>query len=221
MNRMDNLSQNKIETHIFSPVAFIDPNLYYNSILNRSILENEQFNYEITNNDINDLNKKESKKNNNTIEISLISLLNAISEYNESKSNSEKIEKSNESELINETKDIKENIGIMDLLTQKIKRNQKYCDACPHHNAPHYAKGMCSNCYHSKGREKKPWNCPHSKKFHYALGLCQNCYQMRYMKKQNDEGGKINTGSELIEISNDSNSFEKKGKKKTGRHSKK
>ena len=43
---------------------------------------------------------------------------------------------------------------------------------------------MCSNCYHSKGRIKKPWNCPHTNKTHYALGLCQNCYQMNYIKKQ-------------------------------------
>ena len=43
---------------------------------------------------------------------------------------------------------------------------------------------MCSNCYHSKGRNKKPWNCPHLSKSHYALGVCQNCYQMDYIKKQ-------------------------------------
>ncbi len=52
-----------------------------------------------------------------------------------------------------------------------------------HTSAPHYAKGMCSNCYHSKGRSKKPWNCVHVNKAHYALGLCQNCYQMAYIKK--------------------------------------
>ena len=45
---------------------------------------------------------------------------------------------------------------------------------------------MCSNCYHSKGRIKKPWNCPHINKSHYALGLCQNCYQIAYIKKQSD-----------------------------------
>jgi len=44
---------------------------------------------------------------------------------------------------------------------------------------------MCSNCYHSKGRKKKPWNCSHITKAHYALGVCQNCYQMNYIKKQN------------------------------------
>ena len=48
----------------------------------------------------------------------------------------------------------------------------------------HYAKGMCSNCYHSKGRIKKPWKCPHINKTHYALSVCQNCYQMNYIKKQ-------------------------------------
>ena len=114
----------------------------------------------------------------------------------------------------------------MELLTQKTKRNQKYCDACPHHNAPHYAKGMCSNCYHSRGRQKKPWNCPHSNKFHYALGLCQNCYQMGYRKKIGDDGCKIqensggNTNENIVEESI-ANTGQKKVKKGPGRHAKK
>ncbi len=64
------------------------------------------------------------------------------------------------------------------LVGKKKKRNSKLCENCPHSSAPHYAKGMCSNCYHSKGRSKKPWNCVHVNKVHYALGLCQNCYQI-------------------------------------------
>ena len=70
-----------------------------------------------------------------------------------------------------------------DILNKKKKRTIKICNNCPHKYAIHYAKGMCSNCYHSKGRIKKPWNCPHTNKTHYALGLCQNCYQMAYIKK--------------------------------------
>ena len=70
------------------------------------------------------------------------------------------------------------------ILGKKKKRITKICTECPHKFAVHYAKGMCSNCYHSRGRSKKPWNCPHVNKTHYALGLCQNCYQMNYIKKQ-------------------------------------
>ena len=76
------------------------------------------------------------------------------------------------------------------LLNKKKKRNGKLCTNCPHKFSPHYAKGMCSNCYHSKGRIKKPWNCPHVNKAHYALGLCQNCYQIEYIKKQSEIHGK-------------------------------
>ena len=72
------------------------------------------------------------------------------------------------------------------LLGKKKKRVEKLCTNCPHVYSRHYAKGMCSNCYHSKGRIKKPWNCPHVNKSHYALGLCQNCYQIAYIKKQSD-----------------------------------
>ena len=181
---------------------------------------NNAFNSQIPSKEIN--KKTKTQKKMKTIEISLISLLNAISEFNESNINSEKTEKSDE--LIKE-----ENLNIMELLTQKTKRNIKYCNACPHHNAPHYAKGMCSNCYHSRGRQKKPWNCPHSNKFHYALGLCQNCYQMRYMKKINDDGNQIkeNSGEDNLEIieeepnGNNEDIKDKKGKKGPGRHSKK
>jgi hypothetical protein len=39
---------------------------------------------------------------------------------------------------------------------------------------------MCSNCYHSKGRDKKAWNCPHQEEVLYARGMCQKCYQTTY-----------------------------------------
>lgn len=73
------------------------------------------------------------------------------------------------------------------LLGRKKKRSTKLCTACPHKFAVHYAKNMCSNCYHAKGRSKRPWNCVHVNKAHYALGLCQNCYQMNYIKKQSGQ----------------------------------
>ena len=209
---MDAIPQPQNPSQIYPQVAFIDPNLYYTPLFQKNIVP--------YNNQINSEEKvNKTPKKINTIEISLISLLKAISEFNESNINSEKTEKSDE---LNK----EENINIMELLTQKTKRIQKYCNACPHHNAPHYAKGMCSNCYHSRGRQKKPWNCPHSNKFHYALGLCQNCYQMRYMKKVNDDGskGQENTGENNLEENGDiiqeEMPKEKKAKKGPGRHSK-
>ena len=66
---------------------------------------------------------------------------------------------------------------------------------------------MCSNCYHSKGRSKKPWNCSHINKPHYALGLCQNCYQMNYIKKQSECDNKKFISSvnqkNLLDLNND------------------
>ena len=92
------------------------------------------------------------------------------------------------------------------LIGKKKKRNEKLCTKCPHINEPHYAKGMCSNCYHSKGRSKKPWNCSHINKSHYALGLCQNCYQIQYIKKQNIEN-KIVKDENNVNTIKDNNSI--------------
>ncbi len=91
-----------------------------------------------------------------------------------------------------------------DLLQKKRKKSTKVIDNCPHTNLPHYAKGMCSNCYHTRGRNKAPWNCPHKDKFHYALGLCQNCYQFKYIKR----GGKPEENKENKEKQNEQNSLE-------------
>ena len=57
--------------------------------------------------------------------------------------------------------------------------------SCGHEDKSHYAKGMCSNCYHKYGRTKKPWNCTHDKL--YAGGMCQNCYINKYNKKRREE----------------------------------
>ena len=78
------------------------------------------------------------------------------------------------------------------ILGKKKKRATKMCTACPHKYAIHYAKNMCSNCYHIKGRSKKPWNCSHVNKSHYALGLCQNCYQMNYIRKHFESENSFN-----------------------------
>ena len=235
---MDKLSPPVPEEQIFTPFTLMNPNLYYNSFINPNLLLTEQSpNYSNNNSNSKISNKPQISKNktkkNTSVEISLISLLNAISDVNSQKINTKKQtpqkENSNKNESFSsESEKQGDSYTMMELLTQKTKRNQKYCNACPHHNAPHYAKGMCSNCYHSRGRKKKPWNCPHTNKFHYALGLCQNCYQMRYMKKQNDDGGKIGYPNIYLEdLSNNSlnnnknDSGIKRGKTGYYRHSRK
>ena len=208
MNRTEKISKQGNNQQIFTPISLVEPNLYYNPLMNENLLLNEQSSNNTKNNKNLNLsqpkNSKKNKKNKNSIEISLISLLNAISdlstkELNTNTNSKKDISIKNDS-FSSDSEKQGDSYAVMELLTQKTKRNQKYCNACPHHNAPHYAKGMCSNCYHSRGRKKKPWNCPHGNKFHYALGLCQNCYQMRYMKKQNDDGIKIIQTSSNLDL---------------------
>ena len=248
MNRMDKLSTPGKDDQIFTPLNIMNPSIYYNPLLNQNILLRDQ------SSSISQTNKKfnspqpQISKNNPPIEISLISLLNAISDLKSKNANidiniynnqinqinqiNQKKEISNKNESISSDSEKQgDSYAVMELLTQKTKRNQKYCNACPHRNAPHYAKGMCSNCYHSRGRKKKPWKCPHLNKFHYAHGLCQNCYQMKYMKKQNDDGIKVVQSNSNIDFEELSNSFDdikeksesinKRGKSNSNRHSKK
>ena len=111
----------------------------------------------------------------------------------DTKANEEEKQIAKKEEKKKESKDQK-------ILGRKKRRVTKMCTACPHKYAMHYAKNMCSNCYHAKGRSKKPWNCPHVNKSHYALGLCQNCYQMNYIKKQSEiDIESLSKGSKKIE----------------------
>lgn len=74
-------------------------------------------------------------------------------------------------------------------MKKQLRKRIKKMNTCGHNDKEHYAKGMCSNCYHKYGRNKKPWNCPHEKL--YACGLCQNCYINKYNKKKRTEGDPI------------------------------
>ena len=57
MNTMDQISQQKITSQLYSQVAFINPNLYYNSLFQKNILPiNSQ-------NKPKESNKKTPKKN--------------------------------------------------------------------------------------------------------------------------------------------------------------
>ena len=56
-----------------------------------------------------------------------------------------------------------------------IKRKKEVI-LCHHKDRKHYARNMCSNCYHKQGRIKKAWLCIHKNKPHYAKGKCHICY---------------------------------------------
>ena len=79
------------------------------------------------------------------------------------------------------------------LQKKRIKRKKLILKntKCPHKSAKHYAKNMCSTCYHSKGRIKRAWKCPHTDSYHYALGLCRMCYQENYSKHKKSEDDSI------------------------------
>jgi hypothetical protein len=61
-------------------------------------------------------------------------------------------------------------------------RRTKYVTNCEHVDRKHYAKGLCSSCYHKEGRTKLAWNCPHNDRVLYAKGCCQECYSV--LKRQ-------------------------------------
>ena len=64
------------------------------------------------------------------------------------------------------------------------ERKRRTIFRCPHTNLKHYAKNMCHNCYHRRGKTKKAWACPHTHKSHYSGGMCQNCYLAKYYIKR-------------------------------------
>ena len=77
---------------------------------------------------------------------------------------------------------------------------------CSHTERPYYAKGMCVNCYHRKGRTKMAWTCPHRNRTHYSKGLCKYCYLSNYYKNRNEQrtGVPETQNNDFIEISDDS-----------------
>ena len=68
---------------------------------------------------------------------------------------------------------------------QSSQRKKKEITNCEHVDRDFYAKGMCKNCYHKKGRTKPASCCPDKKM--YSLNLCQNCYMKRYGKEKRKE----------------------------------
>ena len=72
----------------------------------------------------------------------------------------------------------------VEVKTKGIQKHRKLISMCPHTEEQYYANGMCKNCYHSKGRQKKATTCEHSDRTLYAKGLCKNCYLSIYHKKK-------------------------------------
>mmetsp|Transcript_178 Transcript_178/g.227 ORF Transcript_178/g.227 Transcript_178/m.227 type:complete len:115 (-) Transcript_178:341-685(-) len=68
--------------------------------------------------------------------------------------------------------------------TLEQNKQLKEVTACPHHDRKHYAKNMCSRCYHKYGREKLAWACYHKNRPHYAKGRCQFCYLKLYYRRR-------------------------------------
>jgi len=83
--------------------------------------------------------------------------------------------------------------------SKKIKKGI----TCGHTNKPHYAKGLCNNCYHRHGRTKKPWLCKHEKL--YAHGLCQKCYKRANRRNLLTDSVKTQIKNSSIAILNFSN----------------
>ena len=74
------------------------------------------------------------------------------------------------------TSSLKDKSKFFLVLSEKPCKNKANTN-CPHKEEKYYAKGMCYNCYHRKGRVMKATECPHSERTKYALGMCNNCYQ--------------------------------------------
>ena len=64
------------------------------------------------------------------------------------------------------------------------RRKRREIFKCPHTDRKHYAKNMCHNCYHRKGKTKMAYACGHVDKSHYSNGMCQNCYLAKYYIKR-------------------------------------
>lgn len=98
--------------------------------------------------------------------------------------------------------------GYIQIQTEKSNsRKTKMVTNCEHTDRKHYAKGLCSSCYHKGGRTKKSWNCDHKDRVHYAKGCCHECYITFHSKRGKKKLRKfINEDlSDIQKVLNDSN----------------
>jgi hypothetical protein len=77
-------------------------------------------------------------------------------------------------------------LQVKNVLNNPFNKQNRSVTNCKHINKKHYAKGMCYNCYHRQGRNKKAWECGHRNKPHYAKGLCNSCYQVHTFNCRNE-----------------------------------
>ena len=63
--------------------------------------------------------------------------------------------------------------------TNKLFKQGRPITKCPHTDKKYYAKGMCNQCYHARGRTILSTNCIHIDKPMYAQKMCINCYQSK------------------------------------------
>ena len=64
-------------------------------------------------------------------------------------------------------------------------KGRKVINMCAHVDKQYYCKGMCKNCYHSKGREKLAFKCEHRDRKLYARGFCKACYLREHHTAKN------------------------------------
>lgn len=83
---------------------------------------------------------------------------------------------------------------------QPLQKKSQEITNCIHTNAMFYAKGMCKNCYHLKGREKRAYACPHSDRVSYAKGICKNCYLAAYHKERRAKKKEASAGLPLKRV---------------------
>lgn len=62
--------------------------------------------------------------------------------------------------------------GLSDYESLLNDRKRREIFKCPHVDKKHYAKNMCHNCYHRRGKTKMASACDHTNKPHYSNGLC-------------------------------------------------
>ncbi|CAI2372224.1 unnamed protein product [Moneuplotes crassus] len=91
--------------------------------------------------------------------------------------------------------------GYIEIHTEETSsRKTKVVTNCEHTDRKHYAKGLCSSCYHKNGRTKKSWNCEHKDRLHYAKGCCHECY-VTFHSKRGQKKLRKTINQDLSEIS--------------------
>lgn len=87
-------------------------------------------------------------------------------------------------------------------------RTTKQITNCEHVNRRHYAKGLCSTCYHKGGRTKLAWNCEHTDRLHYAKGCCCDCYVQFHSTRGKGKGkNKVSSEPNVNRLNQDKFNF--------------